>query len=74
MRTTLQIDDDILSAAKHLAGERGVSVGRVVSDLARRGLRPERTYRIEDDLPTFEVREDARLFGPDEVRDALEEP
>lgn len=38
MRTTLDIDDDILSAAKELARAEGKSVGRVLSDLARQAL------------------------------------
>lgn len=40
MRTTLDIEDDVLSVAKHLAQERQQSLGRVVSDLVRRGLQP----------------------------------
>ena len=39
MRTTLNIDDEILETARSLASERNVSVGSVVSELARRGLR-----------------------------------
>ena len=38
MRTTLDIDDDILQAAKDLAQSRGSTAGRVISDLARRAL------------------------------------
>jgi hypothetical protein len=38
MRTTLDIDDDILTAAKDLARAEGRSMGHVISDLARRGL------------------------------------
>ena len=38
MRTTLDIDDDILLAAKDLARRRHASLGKVVSDLARTGL------------------------------------
>jgi len=39
MRTTLDIDDDVLQAAKELAQRDGRTAGQVVSDLARRGLR-----------------------------------
>ena len=74
MRTTLQIDDDVLSAARQLASQRHVSVGRIVSELARKGLRPSPPYRYTDDFPVFEVREDAAVFGPEEVAAALEEP
>jgi hypothetical protein len=38
MRTTLAIDDDVLSAAKHLAERDRKSVGDVISALARLGL------------------------------------
>ena len=38
MRTTLQLDDDVLAAARVLARQRRISLGAVISDLARRGL------------------------------------
>lgn len=38
MRTTLAIDDDVLSAAKHLAVREHKSMGEVISALARQGL------------------------------------
>lgn len=38
MRTTLDIDDDILQAAKELARTEKKSAGQVISELARRGL------------------------------------
>ena len=39
MRTTLDLDDDILQAAKELAQSRGLTAGRVISDLVRQALR-----------------------------------
>ena len=38
MRTTLDIADDVLQAAKELARRRGITAGQVLSDLARTGL------------------------------------
>lgn len=38
MRTTLDIDEDILAAAKELARAEGKTAGQVLSDLARRAL------------------------------------
>jgi len=38
MRTTLDIDDDVLSAAKELAAAQKVTAGKVISDLARKAL------------------------------------
>ena len=38
MRTTLDIDDDVLRAAKELAARKGETAGKVLSELARRGI------------------------------------
>jgi hypothetical protein len=38
MRTTLDIEDDVLQAAKELAQREGSTAGEIISSLARRGL------------------------------------
>ena len=38
MRTTLDIDDDVLFAAKDLARREKKSTGRIITELARKGL------------------------------------
>ena len=38
MRTTLDIDDDVLQAAKEIALTQGSTAGKVFSELARKGL------------------------------------
>jgi hypothetical protein len=38
MRTTLDIDDDVLTAAKELARARNSTAGEVISELARKAL------------------------------------
>ena len=38
MRTTLDIDDDVLHAAKERARREGKTAGRLISELARRAL------------------------------------
>jgi hypothetical protein len=38
VRTTLDIDDYVLSAAKELAASQKTTAGRVISDLARQAL------------------------------------
>ncbi len=38
MRTTLNLDDDVLSAVKDRARRDGRSIGEVISDLARQAL------------------------------------
>ncbi len=41
MRTTLDIEDDVLTAAKELARRQGISAGQVVSRLLRAALTGE---------------------------------
>lgn len=48
MRTTLDIDDAVLRAARALAAQRDISLGAAVSELALRGLRPPTTARDGD--------------------------
>ena len=38
MRTTLDIEDDVLQAAKELSQREGGTAGQIISALARRGL------------------------------------
>jgi hypothetical protein len=38
MRTTLQLDDDVLAAARVLARQKRTSLGAVISELARQAL------------------------------------
>lgn len=51
MRTTLDLDDDVLQAAKEMAAHRGTSAGKVLSELARRGLEPRRTAAVRNGVP-----------------------
>jgi hypothetical protein len=51
MRTTLDLDDDILQAVKELASARGVTAGRMLSDLARKALQPAaETARVRNGI------------------------
>ena len=43
MRTTLDLDDDVLQAAKEIAAAKGLTAGKVVSDLVRKALEPAGT-------------------------------
>jgi hypothetical protein len=51
VRTTLDIDDDVLQAAKELAASRASTAGKVLSDLARKALQPTRTPRVRNGVP-----------------------
>lgn len=53
MRTTLDIDDDVLQAAKELASAHGKTAGQVVSELVRKGLQaaPARRRAVRNGVP-----------------------
>jgi hypothetical protein len=55
MRTTLDIDDDVLQAAKERARQANSTAGRVISELARRGLTAPSASRS--------VREQPAVYG-----------
>ncbi len=58
MRTTLLIDDDVLESAREISAADGRGVGKVISDLARRALRPT-PIRRGGAFPVFDVPPDA---------------
>jgi hypothetical protein len=54
MRTTLDIDDDVLAAAKELAAARKITAGQVISDLARASLTTRAhkgSHRVRNGFP-----------------------
>jgi hypothetical protein len=72
MRTTLDLDDDVITAARELARAERRSIGSVVSDLARRGLAPARVER-EHGRPVVRSPAGAPPLTPEAVRRALDE-
>lgn len=74
MRTTLTLDDDVLASARALAEQRGVPVGTIISELARRGLAPTtRPAVIRNGIRLFPVRPDAGPVTPELVRALAED-
>src|SRR6266516_2973135 len=55
MRTTLEIDDDILGAAKELARREKKTAGKVISELARSGIQTHRGKPIQKIRNGFEI-------------------
>jgi hypothetical protein len=56
MRTTLDIADDVLAAAKAIAREQGRTAGAVVSELARSGLRKPVRVGSRNGVPVLKVK------------------
>jgi hypothetical protein len=68
MRTTLNIDPDILRAAREIAVAKSLSMGAVISDLARRGLEGRSTAGTQQGFPAFQVTPGVPPLAPTEVR------
>ena len=75
MRTTLDIDDDVMQAAKQIARLKNQGIGRAVSDLARRGLAPEKSPSIEMEhgIPVWQHGSGAISVTSEFVRNLMEE-
>ena len=72
MRTTLDLDEDVVMAARELAAGERRSLGAVISELARRGLTPGRV-ESEDGLPVIRVPAGTPPITPAMVERALDE-
>ena len=72
MRTTLDLDDDVLEAVKEMAELRGVTAGKMVSDLVRKAVRSTSTEPVRNGVPLL-PRRDGRIVTMklvNELRDA----
>ena len=67
MRTTLAIDDDVLTAAKAIAQQTNKTIGEVVSALARRALRPPAAGAERNGIPLLPVRKAGVIVTPEIV-------
>jgi hypothetical protein len=61
MRTTIDIEDDVLLAAKEIAREQRVTLGSVVSELARRSLKKPIKVARRNEFPQLPVRDASRV-------------
>jgi hypothetical protein len=68
----LDIDDDVVVAAKELARSQRRSLGAVISELARRGLTPGQ-LASDVDLPVIRVPAGTAPITPEMVRSAWDE-
>jgi hypothetical protein len=76
MRTTLDIEEDVLLAAKELAEREGSTAGRIISLLARRGLsnpksKLKKTEVIRGGVPL--VRSRGEVVTSDRIRKLMDQ-
>jgi hypothetical protein len=74
MRTTLNIDDDVLDIAKSMADVNRISLGQALSDLARRGITAPVGTRLDpvSGLLVFDVPVDAPTVSTEDVQRAID--
>ena len=74
MRTTLNLDDDVLRAVKELAQLRGSTAGQVLSALARSALvAPHTPDTLRNGVPVLAPTSDQGIVTPDVVYRLLDE-
>ena len=84
MRTTLDIDEDVLQAAKELAAQEKTTAGKILSRFFRRGLhvlreeggegsrvRETATPKLKDGVPVLRSR--GRIVTTEKVREIMED-
>lgn len=75
MRTTIDIEDALLEAARGVAAQSKRSLGAVISEWARRGLSPHggASGRRKGKIPTFDVPPDAAPLNPRLVKELVDD-
>ncbi|KPK05327.1 MAG: CopG family transcriptional regulator [Anaerolineae bacterium SG8_19] len=74
MRTTLDIDEDVLLVAKEVAEQQGISKGKALSQLAREALTRQAAIATRNGVPLFPRQPDAEVVTLEivnELRDGL---
>jgi hypothetical protein len=75
MRTTLDIEEDVLQAAKEIAAKEKSTAGAVISRLARQGLHPAHPpgarCEVRNGVPVFPAREE--VITVDHVRQLMDQ-
>ena len=73
MRTTVDIEEDVLLAAKEIARQKRTSLGRVLSDLARKSLTPKPKTSKKHGLPQFPIQPNAGVVTTELVNQLRDE-
>jgi hypothetical protein len=68
MRTTLTLDDDLFDLVRRQAKLRGLSLGKTVSDLVRRGLTAPTPSQDRGGLVVFQLPADSPTVTTEDVR------
>lgn len=73
MRTTLNLDDDVLQLLKNYASDRSIPLGEAASELVRRGLETPVQMRLEHGFYVVDLPADGPKVSSARVKKLLEE-
>jgi hypothetical protein len=74
MRTTLDLDEDVLQAAKELAAVHRTTAGKILSDLARKALAPTNAPRVRNGVPLLPHRPGGQIMTMKRVNELRDDP
>lgn len=69
MRTTLNLDDDVLPLVKQYAKKRALGMSKAVSELVRRGIRASHPTRLVNGILVFDLPPDSPRITSEHIRD-----
>lgn len=73
MRTTLNLDDDILQQLKDYADNRSVALGKAASELLRKGLEAPLRTRLVNGVHTVILPTNSPKISSEKVKELLED-
>jgi len=73
MRTTWNVDDEVVEEIKEYARSRTIPAGKAVSLLLRQALRRPLGTRIENGFEVFDVPEDSPIVTQEHVQRLIDE-
>ena len=73
MRTTWNIDDDVLEEVKQYASARTISAGEAATSLLKQSLRRPLGTRVEHGFTVFDVPDDSPVVTQEHVQRMIDE-
>jgi len=73
MRTTINLEDDVLRMAKHYAESRSLALGKAVTELVRRGLTVPTPRRVVNGVQVFDLPRGSPRITTKRVRELEDE-
>jgi len=69
MRTTINVDDEVLEEVTRYAESRCITLGKAVSDLVRKGLETRHPTRLVNGIRVFDLPKDSPKVSTRKVRE-----